>query len=396
MTAERSNRLEEVAKRLQSTSLREFRDPRADLNDKSRRYRRYRRPVSLEEVPLPELARYALKLIGLSSSGPGEKVAWWVHFLFQDLQCELALEKFGLRLYVEVVNDDEAQAHEATNRIVKRLRSSARIVENLALAPAAPGLFQAGMATVINQHMSLRRTYEYFRERASNPFVIEDERKYLGAENDPAGGMLFSSGKQQMQLNSFHDLVASVNAYLSLLEHLMVLALPFEGCDPSEYPLEKFIGLRWGDKYRRFFDLERRDDKHYYDRLVEVVERWRNTYSHGGFEKGNGSTVYLHYAGIGAIPVGLSSANERPGILFMPTIDEDIHHVYDLFDELDAWLSDKRMTFAMEWITSGLDVRFDPVFRVELNKAMASSKRFSKFLDHKSELHDRAVNMDWW
>ncbi len=74
-----------------------------------------------------------------------------------------------------------------------------------------------------------------------------------------------------MQLNSFNDLVASVNAYLSLLEHHMVLALPFQGLDPSKHSLEKFIGFRWGDKYGQVFDLTRKDDKRYHDRLVEVV-----------------------------------------------------------------------------------------------------------------------------
>ena len=372
--------------------MREFRAPGPNINYKSGPYRR---SVGLKEIPLPELARYALELVGLSSAGRLEKVAWWVSFTFQDRHCELSLEKFGLRINVEAVDGDETQAHEVTNQIVKRLRSSTRIVENLLLAPAAPRLFQAGMATVVNQHRSLRRTYEYFRDRASNPFVVEDERKYLGAEGDLSRGMLFTSGKHEMQLNSFHDLVASVNAYLSLLEHNMVLSLPFEGFDPSECPLEKFIGMRWGEKYRTFFGLSTGDEKRYYDRLVDVVERWRNTYSHGGFEKGNGSTVYLHYDGIGPIPVGLSSANEQPGILFRPDIDDDINHVFDLFDEFDSWLSDVRIPFAMEWITSGMHVRFDPEFRAELDAALVSSERFTGFLEYQSYLYDRDVNMDW-
>jgi hypothetical protein len=185
------------------------------------------------------------------------------------------------------------------------------------------------------------------------------------------------------------------NAYISLLEHHMVLALPFHGFDPSKHSLEKFIGVRWGDKYGQVFDLTRKDDKHYYDRLVEVVERWRNTHSHGGFEKGHGSTVYLHYEGVGAIPVGLSSATERVGTFFMPAIDEDINHVFELFDEFDAWLSDKRMCFAMDWIDAGLDVRFDPAFRAELVEAMESPERFSSYLEYKEYRAALHMNMDY-
>jgi hypothetical protein len=42
---------------------------------------------------------------------------------------------------------------------------------------------------------------------------------------------------------------------------------------------------------------------HYLGRLTAVVERWRNPYSHGGFEKGHGATVYLHAPGVGAVPI---------------------------------------------------------------------------------------------
>lgn len=141
--------------------------------------------------------------------------------------------------------------------------------------------------------------------------------------------------------------------------------------------------------------MTRKDDKRYYDKLVEVVERWRNTYSHGGFEKGHGSSVFLHYQGIGAVPVGLSSATERTGIFFTHATDEDINGVFELFDELDSWLSGTHLRYAMEWITSGLQVRFDPAFRADLVKAMKSPERFSKYVDYSSHLEERAVNMDY-
>lgn len=394
MKSERLAGSDDAAKRLSATSLREFLHPSTD-KDKARRYRRYRWSVSCEEMALPGLARYALGLVGLPSFGPSEKVAWWVNFLFQDRQCELALEKFGLQLYIEIVDNDEADAIQTAKQIVKKLSSSMRAVENLVLAPAAPGLFRDGKATVVNQHISLRRTYEYFRERASNPFAIEDELKHFGHGDRMTYGMTFQSGKRLMQMNSFHDLIASVNAYLSLLEHILVLALPFQSFDPSKDSLEKFIGSRWGDKYGQVFDLTRKDDKRYYDRLIEVVEQWRNTYSHGGFEKGHGSSVYLHYEGIGPIPVGLSSATERIGYFFIPATDEDINHVFKLFDEIDAWLTNKRLYFAMQWITSGLHVRFDPAFRAELVEAMESPEQFSKYVDYNVYLDDRATNMDY-
>ena len=47
-------------------------------------------------------------------------------------------------------------------------------------------------------------------------------------------GYSFKSGKIQMQLNAFHDMVAAITAYLSLLEHELVLALAFIDFDPCQ------------------------------------------------------------------------------------------------------------------------------------------------------------------
>jgi hypothetical protein len=251
-------------------------------------------------------------------------------------------------------------------------------------------LFKSGRATVVNQHLRLKQAYDYFRDKAANPIEILDET--VRHEN---GGLSFTSGSTRMRLNSFYDLVAATNAYLSLFEHDMVLSLPFVGYDPSEISLQEFIGLRWGDKFARVFDISRPEDKRYRDRLIEVVERWRNTYSHGGFEKGHGSTVYLHYQGLGAIPVGLSSSTGGSSLWFVPATEDDVGSVFALFDEIDAWLAERRIPQAMEWIEAGLDVRFDAEFRQDAAEAMADPNLFTSFVDLHGYLWDRTANMDY-
>jgi hypothetical protein len=61
-----------------------------------------------------------------------------------------------------------------------------RTVEKVVLA-AAPDLLNQGNATVVNQHSRLRRAYEYFRDRALNPTVIEDERVEYGTGRGSRG-----------------------------------------------------------------------------------------------------------------------------------------------------------------------------------------------------------------
>jgi hypothetical protein len=171
----------EAGERLKQTALRDFGPvPRDD----ERRRSTYKLTLSRHDAPVPSLLKYALKLIGLTAQGPHEKVAWWVEFRYRGERCELAHEKFGLRLYVRT-NAPADEAQKTQVRIVKQLRSSVRTVEKLIL-DAAPELLGKGHATVVNQHRSLRRAYEYFRERAVDPVFIEDEH----TTHEPVEGAL--------------------------------------------------------------------------------------------------------------------------------------------------------------------------------------------------------------
>ncbi len=381
---------DEAGDRLRNTALRDF---GAAPNDDDPRWRcpTYRHHIASTEVPLPVLFRYALVLVGCAAAGPSEKVAWWVNFTYQDELCTLAHQKFGLRLYLRTDRPEEA-ATQTQEQIVKKLRATTRTVERLIL-DAAPSILGAGNATVLNQHRPLRRAYDYFRERAEKPVHIEDV--YETGEGPPpvSTWTKFQSGKVQMELNSFHDMIAAISAYLSLLEHDLVLALPFTGFDPQVDNVTELIGARWGTKWDRVLGstgdaVERRR------RLTEVVERWRNPYSHGGFEKGHGATIWLHTPGVGAaVPVGLSRVRESPHFSFVGARESDIADVFALFDEIDSWLA-TTLPEATKWIESDLDVRYDEDFRLLLAIAKEEAD-FDGFLEYHEQRQAQIDNMDY-
>ena len=282
----------EAGDRLKQTALRDFGPP---IDNSQRSGSSYRLELDRNTAPVPRLLMYALSLIGLQAHGPGEKVEWWVDFTYRGQWCKLAHQKFGLRLYLQT-EAPTAEARKMLAQIAKQLKSSTRTVEKLILA-SAPDLLGQGDATVVNQHESLRRAHAYFRERAIDPTFIADEYE----EYEPTDGLLarastFTSGQIRMELNAFHDLVAAITAYLSLLEHDLVLALAFSGFDPSAEDLTDVIGSRWGEKFRRVLGVGKEASR-YLERLNAVVERWRNPYSHGGFEKGTvPQSTFTHLA----------------------------------------------------------------------------------------------------
>jgi hypothetical protein len=379
----------EAGKRLKQTALRDFEPTPED--EPKRRGTTYKLTLSPNDVPVPSLFKYALTLIGLTACGPGDKVEWWVNFTYRGEWCQLAHQKFGLRLYL-CSEKPEEEARKIQVQIVKKLRSSMRTVERL-IVDAAPELLGKGNATVVNQHRSLRRAYEYFRERAIAPVFIEDEH----ITHEPIEGISqwysFTSGRAQMQMNAFHDMIAAISAYLSLLEHDLVLALAFNGFDPDRDDLTDVIGSRWGDKFDRVLGKDR-DAARYRQRLTDVVERWRNPYSHGGFEKGHGATIYLHTPGVNAaVPIGLTSVQSSPRFSLMPASETDIRQVFELFDEIDAWL-ESELPEGMRWINSGLDVRFDAFFRSLLTLARQKDD-FAGFLEYFEYRQAMIDNMDY-
>ena len=344
-----------------------------------------------EEAPVPVLLRHALTLIGCSHGGPGEKVAWWVPFSYKGHTCELAHEKFGLR--IRIWGDfTEKQATRLLAEMRKKLVSAVSTVETL-LTETAGDTLNAGDVTVVNQHFHLRRAYDYFRERATNPDVIED----VVESGTTQAGMTwssFKSGKAAMAVHAFHDLVAAISAFVSSLEHDLVLALPFLDFDPRFDDLTKIIGDRWGEKWRRVVGHTDAEAVRLRERLVEVVERWRNPYSHGGFEKGHGATLYLHTPGLGALPVALSGVRESPMFSFHRASETDIAGVFALFDEIDAYLV-KFMPTAMEWIASGLNVRFDTDFMAMVVECIKSEGSLRPMIEAFSYREDMIANMDY-
>lgn len=332
----------------------------------------------------------ACSLVGLRLNGPGEKVAWWTTFMLDGARYELAHQKFGLRLRLASDGLDPADVESRMRATIKRLVSATKIVEK-EVSKQSQTLIDRGDATVINQHFRLHRVYEYFRDRAVNPEVVED----LNEESETTFGTswLFRSGKAVMELNSSHDAAAAVTAYLSRFEHDLVLALPFAGFDPASDHLTQFIGMRWGLKFDRIFGGDKRA-RSLLERLIQVVEAWRNPYAHGGFEKGHGSTVYIHTPVAGALPVGLSAARARPSLALGITHSISVAEVFALFDEIDEWFAGTwKQAFA--WIDSGLAVRFDSEFLNELELCHADQERFESFLSYSEYRQDQIDNMDF-
>lgn len=360
--------------------------------------------IDREDVPLPQIPMMALLLLSCHNLGPGEKLKWEISFTYRGVACSLALQKFGLRLYIssDAVESDE-EAAKMAKLIIGKLKKSQKVLERTLLRDLGAEQLRLGQVTIGNQYHQLRMTYSYFRESASLAFAQKGRLKgkltfHASGSTDQSVEELHDTLQritdgQAAEREGFYNTLAMVSSFFSLLEHTLVLVLPFIGFDSASEDLAKFIGDRWAQKLQRVFDLN--SDavaKRHYDALHRISEDYRNTYGHGGFDKFPHATIAFHVPGLGALPVKLSDVRDSPHFAFAPVDATKFEDICATFDGFESHLKDAPTKFAMMWIEEGLDVSYDSDFRQRMASAMTSDDDFMGMVYSASGALDDYIN----
>ena len=344
--------------------------------------------LSRERFPVPELIRFVMMELGLDNLGRGEKIAWQFPFVSGSRVGLVSLRKFGLRLSVGCSKADLPGAEAWASKFIGRLAASQRSAEFL-LQDLARRQFEQGKVTIRNQYHELRETYLYFREGARLAFA----GKGRIPDRSPLGGFYI----MREQREGSYNMLAMCTAYFSLVEHMLALSLPFLACwpGPQEMNVRDFIGKSWSEKYRYVFNTQGSGSANdFFTRLIRIAERHRNTYAHGAFGKED-ATIYFHVPGIGAIPGNMTAVKNSPQFSFFPNSDDDFAQVCSTFDDWEQYLeSSLEFGFAWQWITSGLDVRYDNAFVVQV-RSVVENGTFEALLDRTAMEWDRHVNMEY-
>lgn len=90
----------------------------------------------------------------------------------------------------------------------------------------------------------------------------------------------------------------------------------------------------------------------------------------------------------------MSSILDSPLFSFYPVSETDIAEVFELFDEIDAYLV-RKLPHAMEWIESGLDVRFDADFISQVFSSLNEYGDLKKLIEIYAYRQDVINNMDY-
>jgi tetratricopeptide (TPR) repeat protein len=328
--------------------------------------------------------------------GKWEKVAWEIPIKFKGVPFILTHRKFGFRIISNYKSKKvNLLAIEAISNIHKAIQFAEVLIE-----PEIRQQLQKGNVMLNNEYSNILNRYIFFRENAQNEYASIEETKKQASVN-------FNSG-HEITIKSYNELLKKINAgdyfmigmldtYYSLLEHTLVLLLPFlKDKKQSSLNLENFIAENWKNKYKIVFDLSKEKEAlKLLERLNKIKEDYRNPLTHGYFQK-NGNSFYVHMKNLGAIPITLTKSNKTLKYHFGSQGHYTFKEICNCFDDFDKFLIENAKTkFGMNYIKSGLSISFDVVSCKMYRSQMTSMKRFSKFINYMSDEQDNATNMDW-
>jgi hypothetical protein len=175
-------------------------------------------------------------------SGKWEKVAWEIPIKFKGVPMMLTHRKFGFMVITYTGSEeDEKLAQEAIYKINKSIPIAEELIE-----PAIKKQVDIGAITLTNEYHNLRSRYEYFREEAERHLSKNDIDDFDIDSFDDSLKAYNAFLKELNKVSSYA--IAMIDAYFSLLEHILVMVRPFVTLHGIESNLSEFIGLNWGGK----------------------------------------------------------------------------------------------------------------------------------------------------
>lgn len=374
-----NERLIDDIKELISLKLKDFRPDDPSTLDIRWEMKHTCYAIDSSDISIPSLVHFIfIDLLKFPSGERGEKTHWVVPFKYKNIHCSLALEKLGLFLYLEFDRIKSINYKEITGKIKRAILD----IEKHLLIPIAKSQISNANVTISNKYYQLNAMYRYFRDQALNAFNLRKKIKKSFSTNDFSKNLnLMNRSEKEGSYNTF----AMINAYFSLLEHMLVIFLPFSEYDRNKDNLVKFIGATWDIKFRRILGIEDgSESKIFYDKLSSIKEQFRNIVAHGGFAK-KGTSLAFHFPIIGTLPVSLGVSSKNSKAFFMTTMDKATYiEICTVFDKFEYWLENTKMVNAFIFIKSGLNLPTDKNTLEEIKINSKNTENFKLWIEEKS------------
>lgn len=331
--------------------------------------------------------------------GREEKVAWTIPIKYKGIPFILTHRKFGFRI---ISNEESEEVKNIGIEAMTHVNKAIPYAETL-FEPFVKDQVNKGKITLDNQFSAIKSRYLFFRKKAAAEFKkAETNRVKRETKNQEIDGILSkliniqnSSIKNWAAGNNFAT--AMLDSYFCLIEHTLVLLLPFlSHVNIEDIDLERFIGENWKQKLKLVIPLTGdKEALQLFERLDKIKEELRNPLTHGYFLK-DGNSFYVHTPNLGAIPMSLTNRNNHLRYGFYSIRNINFENICKCFDEFDKFLKNRKATkFGMLYIEKSGGIAFDKESSDMYKAAMTSVKSFNEFILYELYQQDNMTNMDW-
>jgi hypothetical protein len=330
-----------------------------------------------------------VEFLGYKNLGQFEKISWSVPIDYNGTAYLLEHRKLGMGLFASDKDSQESECQEIVKKIKKAVKIAQPYFEWVANEAA-----KRSDLNVLNYSMRLHDRYEFlvkaYKEKLQEAISRKDEKiKMQHSENSWSVHMPYFGLKRESEWLA----LSAIDAFYSFTEHVFIHAAILKGYLLTGEDVANLADKDWASKFKTCLDVQDKEVKPHYDRLVAIKRQIRNYMAHGAFGK-NGEAFQIH-SGAGAVPLlmphqkGSSRFSMQSGTEFQ---EEDAINALEAFMQF-YWESNDfpEVIYIKSTLPSILPYASDSTY----SNAMASTDDMESFVAYLTGVHDRAANMEW-
>lgn len=329
-------------------------------------------------------------LLEFKNLGQFEKIAWSFPIEYNEKAFLIEYRKLGLGIFVNDIEQDQVEANEIVNKIIKAVKSI-KLYYNYV---AEEGVKKSEI-NVNNYNFDLFERFNYLKDLYKIQYSKYEKNKgKTKTENLPNGGKVISCLDYQFLKNSKHLAVSVIEAFFSYTEHLFIhIAIIAQNVSDGEQ-ISKLIEAEWKTKFITAIPLSNKEENKFYNELLIVRQQMRNFVAHGAFGK-NGNAFQFH-SKTGAVPVVMKHDKNKNKFEFQGNLyfnDEEVIKLIENFIDY-LWKSKYQpvMLYTQEYyLPTIVTLSKNGVYK----EAVESMENMEEFANRLSDKLDNSANMDW-
>jgi hypothetical protein len=333
-------------------------------------------------------------LLGFRNLGESEKVAWSVPIEYKGVVFFVEHRKFGIGLFAPQSAAKELLAKEVVTRIRKAVSAAIPFFEWMAETAV-----QSSKVNVHNKSGELFRRFEFllnlYNEKEVEAKVRKDER--CTETREDVNGYVHTQTSSPAFVLKIHAGwlgMAAIEAFFSWTEHVFIHIAILCGKLTTGVQVADAAALEWQSKFKLALDVNEKQTKLFFDRMVVIRRQMRNFVAHGSF--GKEREAFAFHSGAGAAPVFLPHKAGKVKYALGKDVIINEANALKVLGDFVQYLWAGGLEPAKHYIQeSGLPVNLAMASDGTYARAMSSVASMNRLIDLMHYESDRAANMDW-